>query len=82
MPPVPVSTDALAMAIFLLEHRHEAAECAVVFAAWKGFDTPLRRQPVLCSCRSEGHRLWFVVTGEQPRKPCATCPDTSPHGRR
>jgi hypothetical protein len=40
------------MAIFLLEHRHEAAECAVVFAAWKGFDSPLRRQPVLCSCRS------------------------------
>jgi hypothetical protein len=34
---------------------------AVAFAAWKGFDSPLRQRAVLCSCRSGGHRLWFVV---------------------
>ena len=49
------------MALFLLEHRHQPDECAVAFAAWKGFDSPLRQRAVLCSCRSGGHRLWFVV---------------------
>jgi hypothetical protein len=54
--------DAWGMALFLLEHRHQSDECAVAFAAWKGFDSPLRRRAVLSSCRSGGHRLWFVVT--------------------
>jgi hypothetical protein len=45
----------------LLEHRHQPDECAVAFAAWKGFDSPLRQRAVLCSCRSGGHRIWFVV---------------------
>jgi hypothetical protein len=67
MPPVRVSTAAVGMAMFLLEHRHEADECAVAFAAWKGFDSPLRQQAVLCSCRSGGHRLWFVVTAGTAR---------------
>ena len=46
---------------FLLEHRHQPRECGVVFATWKGFDSPLRQKPALCSCRNGGHRLWFVV---------------------
>jgi hypothetical protein len=62
MPPVCLAADAGRMAMFLLQHRHEADECAVAFAAWKGFDSPLRQHAVLCSCRSGGHRLWFVVT--------------------
>ena len=49
------------MALYLLEHRHQPDECAVAFAAWKGFDSPRRQRAVLCSCRSGGHRLWFVV---------------------
>ena len=49
------------MAAYLLEHRHEPQECATVFAAWKGFDSPLRNTPALCSCAIEDHRLWFVV---------------------
>jgi hypothetical protein len=50
------------MALFMLEHRHQPSECAVAFAAWKGFDSPLKHTAVLCSCRSGDHRLWFVVT--------------------
>jgi hypothetical protein len=50
------------MALFLFEHHHQPDDCAVAFAAWKGFDSPLKHTAVLCSCRSGGHRLWFVVT--------------------
>jgi hypothetical protein len=62
IPPAGACADAGGMAMFLLEHLHQPDECAVAFAAWKGFDSPLRRRAVLCSCRSGGHRLWFVVT--------------------
>jgi len=49
------------MTTYLLDHRHEPSECVVAFAAWKGFDSPLREQSALCSCATGGHRLWFVV---------------------
>lgn len=55
------STHAPTMALYLLQHRHEAAECAATFAAWKGFDSPLREGSAWCSCPTGGHRLWFVV---------------------
>jgi hypothetical protein len=49
------------MAVYLLEHRHDPVDCGVVFAAWKGVESPLRESTVLCSCPTGGHRLWFVV---------------------
>jgi hypothetical protein len=49
------------MALYLLEHRHEPAECATTFAAWKGFNSPLRDSSAWCSCLTGGHRLWFIV---------------------
>jgi hypothetical protein len=49
------------MARYLLHHRHEAHECGVVFASFKGCDTPLRHQPTLASCRSGGHAIWWAV---------------------
>ena len=30
---------------YVLHHRHEAHECGVVFASFKGHNSPLRRQP-------------------------------------
>jgi hypothetical protein len=47
--------------MYLLQHRHEPAECAAAFAAWKGFDSPLRERPAWCSCPLGGHQLWFIV---------------------
>jgi hypothetical protein len=38
---------------FLLSHRHEPGTCGVAYAAWKGFDSPLRHAPTLASCPSE-----------------------------
>jgi hypothetical protein len=47
---------------FLIHHRHEAHECAVAFAAWKGFTSPLRRETTIASCLAGGHEIWWEVT--------------------
>jgi hypothetical protein len=49
------------MSRYLLHHRHEPHECAVVFASFKGHESPLRRKPTLGSCRSGGHAIWWTV---------------------
>jgi hypothetical protein len=49
------------MANYLLHHRHEPHECGVVFASFKGHQSPLRHQPTLASCRSGGHAIWWTV---------------------
>jgi hypothetical protein len=46
---------------YVLYHRHEPHECAVVFASFKGHKSPLRRKPTLASCRSGEHALWWTV---------------------
>lgn len=49
------------MAHYLLHHRHDPHECGVVFASFKGHQSPLRHQPTLASCRSGGHAIWWTV---------------------
>jgi hypothetical protein len=49
------------MAFFLLHHRHAPHECAAAFAAWQGFDSPLRPGLVQSSCLAGGHDLWWRV---------------------
>jgi hypothetical protein len=46
---------------YLLHHNHEPHECGVVFASFKGHQSPLRHQPTLASCRSGGHAIWWAV---------------------
>jgi hypothetical protein len=46
---------------FLLEHTHDAGECDAVFAAWKGFASPLRHERVRSTCLEGGHSLFWVV---------------------
>lgn len=46
---------------YLLEHRHAPRECGVVFASFKGYESPLRRHPTVASCRSGGHAIWWTV---------------------
>jgi hypothetical protein len=51
--------------MFVLAHTHEPAQCAAAFAAWRGFDSPLRSRTVLSSCVRGGHRLyWFVEASD------------------
>jgi hypothetical protein len=49
------------MARFLLVHSHAPYECAAAFAAWQGFDSPLRHGRVPSSCLAGGHGLWWQV---------------------
>jgi hypothetical protein len=46
---------------FLIRHRHEASDCAVVFAAFKGHDSSLRHRATLASCAFGGHTIWWTV---------------------
>jgi hypothetical protein len=46
---------------FLLHHRHDPAECGAVYAAWKGFDSPLRHVATVASCLEGGHAIWWEV---------------------
>ncbi|MBV9003912.1 MAG: hypothetical protein JOZ98_16980 [Solirubrobacterales bacterium] len=49
------------MATFLLSHHHTAVQCAPMFAAWRGFASPLRHRDALSSCPHGGHGLWWLV---------------------
>ena len=49
------------MARYLLHHRHEPRECGVVFASFRGHESPLRHQATLASCRSGEHAIWWTV---------------------
>lgn len=46
---------------FVLEHRHTAAECKTAYAAWRGYESPLRKLPAAASCASGGHGLFWTV---------------------
>ena len=62
------------MVSYLLHHRHEAHECGVVFAAFKGHESPLRRQETLASCRSGGHAIWWTVEADSDSDALALLP--------
>jgi hypothetical protein len=50
-----------AMPFFLLHHRHQPHECAASYAAWNGFESPLRRRPTVSTCLGGGHAVWWRV---------------------
>jgi hypothetical protein len=49
------------MPVFLLHHQHEPGDCAVSFAAWSGFDSPLRKRLAASTCLAGGHAVWWRV---------------------
>jgi hypothetical protein len=59
---------------FLLEHRHAAAECGAVFAAFNAFDSPLRRRPTTGSCHYGDHRIWWEVDAASADEALARLP--------
>jgi hypothetical protein len=52
------------MSRYLLQHRHAPDECGVVFASFRGHESPLRHQATLGSCRSGGHVIWWTVDAD------------------
>ena len=63
-----------AMPVFLLHHQHEPLECPAAFAAWTGFDSPLRRRPAASTCLTGGHALWWRVEATSPTSALALLP--------
>ncbi len=55
---------------FVVSHRHAPAECGVAFAAWRGFESPLRHTRTLASCAKQPatdldeHLLIWTVEAE------------------
>ena len=54
--------------VYVLHHRHDAADCAASYAAWKGFHSPLRRTTALSSCVAGGHEIWWKVTAPSAKE--------------
>jgi hypothetical protein len=61
----------------MLTHRHYPSECGIAFAAWRGFDSPLRHRATLSTCASmrgdrnvapdgAGHVIWWTVEADSP----------------
>jgi hypothetical protein len=49
------------MPTFVLAHEHEAHECVVVAASWRGFRSALRGGSPLGSCATGDHRMSWTV---------------------
>ena len=63
------------MPTFLVSHRHPAAECAWAFAAWRGFESPLRHRHALSTCVEGGHALWWVLEAADESAALAQLPE-------
>jgi hypothetical protein len=59
---------------FLLAHEHSADECAVVFAAWRGMDSPLRHTSAASTCEFDGHAIWWDVEATSASEALAMLP--------
>jgi hypothetical protein len=62
------------VALYVLSHRHEPDECRAAFAAWKGFDSPLRHGVTVSSCVGGGHRAWWHVEAADAEAALAQLP--------
>ena len=63
------------MARFMLEHRHAPGECAAAFAAWLGFESPLRHHEAASTCLAGDHAVWWQVEASDRHAALALLPD-------
>ena len=59
---------------YQLRHRHAARECPIVFAAWRGFASPLRHRSTIGTCALGGHQLWWEVEAAGEEEALAMLP--------
>jgi hypothetical protein len=63
---------------YLLAHTHDSGDCAVAFAAWRGFESPLRHELATASCSSNGrtgpHRIWWELEADGADEALAQLP--------
>jgi hypothetical protein len=60
---------------YLITHTHEPSRCRVAFAAWRGFESPLRHHLTLSSCVEGGHTIWWQVEAADREGALALLPD-------
>ena len=70
----PCPTQACVVPGYLLHHHHEAHQCGVVYAAFKGHDSTLRRQATVTSCHTGGHEIWWTVDAASEHDALALLP--------
>jgi hypothetical protein len=62
----------------MLTHRHEPSECRFAFAAWRGFNSPLRHGGAMASCATvsgdDRHHIWWTVEAESEEEAVAMLP--------
>jgi hypothetical protein len=68
------SSRLIVMPPFLLRHHHSPGECAAAFAAWQGFDSPLRGRPAASTCLEGGHAVWWRVEASNRQAALAVLP--------
>lgn len=63
---------------YLLVHTHQPDECAIAFAAWRGFESPLRHELATASCSandgSSAHRIWWELEADTPDRALEAVP--------
>ena len=59
---------------YLLHHRHDASECGIAFASFKGHASALRHRSALCSCVAGGHAVWWTVEAASEDEALALLP--------
>lgn len=52
------------MPTFILAHVHDEAECQVTYAAWRGYESPLRGLAAMASCATGDHRMYWTVDAD------------------
>lgn len=62
------------MARFVLSHRHRHHECRTAYAAWNGFESPLRQRDTVASCASGGHAMFWTVDARDEHEALAQLP--------
>jgi hypothetical protein len=62
------------VATYLITHQHDPGLCRVAFAAWNGFESPLRHHSTLSSCGEGGHSIWWQVEAENTEEALALLP--------
>jgi hypothetical protein len=63
-PFAPAPSVTVVMATFILAHVHDQAECQVAYAAWRGYDSPLRGLDAMASCANGDHRIYWTVDAD------------------
>ena len=62
------------VATYVLAHVHDPDHCQVAYAAWRGFDSPLRGQRTIASCGSGDHRMFWTVQADNAEAALAQLP--------